>query len=82
MKAVNYKRIQDLMAEREPIQAQINALKGHTFRYLVFRNQDIDCAIHEDDIKDPTITIRSLQELVVGLWEKRIMEIDKELELL
>lgn len=70
------------MAEREPLQAHINALKGHTFRYIVFRNQDIECAIHESDIMDPTITIRSLQELMVGIWEKRIMEIDKELELL
>lgn len=68
------------MEEREPLCAQVNALKGHTFRYIVFRNQDIECAIHESDITDPTITIRSLQELMVGLWEKRITEIDKELD--
>lgn len=68
------------MAEREPLTAQINALKGHTFRQIVFRNQDIECAIGEAEIQDPTITIRSLQELMVGLWEKRIGEIDKELE--
>jgi hypothetical protein len=80
MKAENFTQIKDLMGEREPLVAHVNALKGHTFRYIVFRNAEIECAIHEDDIKDSTITIRAMQELLVGLWEKRIAEIDRELE--